>query len=411
MDYKSRLSAINASLNHGFRNNLSYTYTMVKNNISNGVLFVFHCRQDAGYAIDSLEIVFSVLGRLLAGDNVFFSYTELIDNKDSQVGLPYIKDVIMFNPATADKREIRNLCEYIKQNSIDLIVGFDQPPGRRYYAYVRKAGVKRIVSYWGAPMSSLNKGLKLFLKKMEMLLRIYSPDLYIFESEAMKKTAVYGRGISASKAKVVNLGVDTEKFYPMMTDYPYRIFKIPKKRKIIIYSGHMEERKGIDVIMKSAIYLSEKLGRSDFHFLLLGNKPGEEKKYLDMISHTQADNFVTFGGYVSNIELIFPGCYMGVIASKGWDSFTMSSVEMAASGLPIIVSNLQGLVETVEEGVTGYIFKSKNYIDLSHKIQILLDNYKLRDKMSKSAVFRVSNKFSRNRQIENLCTVISDQYG
>ena len=56
-----------------------------------------------------------------------------------------------------------------------------------------------------------------------------------------------------------------------------------------------------------------------------------------------------------DLSRIFPCCYAGVIASTGWDSFTVSSLEMASSGLPLVVSNLQGLSESIEADVTGFL--------------------------------------------------------
>ena len=47
---------------------------------------------------------------------------------------------------------------------------------------------------------------------------------------------------------------------------------------------------------------------------------------------------------------------LGVIALTGWDSFTLSSVEMAPCGFPLVVSRLQGLIETADDGGTGYLF-------------------------------------------------------
>jgi glycosyltransferase involved in cell wall biosynthesis len=96
------------------------------------------------------------------------------------------------------------------------------------------------------------------------------------------------------------------------------IFTIPADRKIIYYSGHMEERKGVAVLMHAARDLYDRHGRRDFHFLILGNREGEEQRFLDMLKDTGAWDHVTFGGYRKDFEQILPGCYLGAIASTGW---------------------------------------------------------------------------------------------
>jgi len=60
-----------------------------------------------------------------------------------------------------------------------------------------------------------------------------------------------------------------------------------------------------------------------------------------------------FGGYRSDLDLLQRGCYAGVIASTGWDSFARSGLEMQASGLPVLVSDLRGLREVMEHDVSG----------------------------------------------------------
>ncbi len=76
---------------------------------------------------------------------------------------------------------------------------------RRLGAGRRGAGLHRRGQriYWGAPMSSLNQGLKLLAKRLEVaLFRRDRPDLFLFESEAMRDLAVKGRGLPRSATDV-----------------------------------------------------------------------------------------------------------------------------------------------------------------------------------------------------------------
>ena len=67
-----------------------------------------------------------------------------------------------------------------------------------------------------------------------------------------------------------------------------------KIRKILFYSGHMETRKGVGVLVNAAKYLYNQHNKRDFHFLILGNKGGEEKQYMEMLADEGARNHVTF---------------------------------------------------------------------------------------------------------------------
>jgi glycosyltransferase involved in cell wall biosynthesis len=101
-----------------------------------------------------------------------------------------------------------------------------------------------------------------------------------------------------------------------------------------------------------------------------------------------------------------PGCYAGIIASTGWDSFPRSSLEMSAAGLPLLVSDLIGLNETVEEGATGLLFSPGNHDELADKIEYLLTNPEQRDTFSRNAVCRVRQGFTLEIQKQKFLEVI-----
>ena len=125
-----------------------------------------------------------------------------------------------------------------------------------------------------------------------------------------------------------------------------------------------------------------------------------------MLDDTDAREHVTFGGYYKGVEKIIPSCYIGAIASTGWDSFTMSSLEIASCGLPLLVSRLQGLVETVEEGKTGYTFTPGDHAELAGRIGGLLDDQAQRDRMGASARQRILCGYTKQQQIDHLVDVM-----
>lgn len=375
----------------------------------NAILIMFHIESSAGYAMDSLLLTFVRMAEALVGDRakIHISFIRLDESSHCKL-LSEFDQLVEYDPASKDLSQHAFIENYVRQYKIDVVFGFDQMLRQPAYRFLRRGGVKKIISYQGASMSGLNKGIKLVIKKLEVLLTPWSPDHYIFESKAMAKTAYQGRGVSRDKVSIVYLGVDEHRFKPSekADNYAHDIFDIAPERKILYYSGHMEERKGVAVLVRAARYLYEHHKRRDFHLLILGNKEGEDQQFLQLLGNSGARGHVTFGGYRNDVEKIIPCCYMGAIATTGWDSFTLSSLEVAACGLPLVVSRLQGLVETIEDGVTGFAFEPGDHVAFSAHVITLLDNPDTRDRMGGNARKRVLLGFTRQQQVDNLVDVM-----
>lgn len=85
----------------------------------------------------------------------------------------------------------------------------------------------------------------------------------------------------------------------------------------------------------------------------------------------------------------------------------MSSLEIAACGLPLVASRLQGLIETVEHGVTGYLFKTGDYQELASRLAELLDAPSLRNRLGENARRRILTNFTLQKQMVNLVDIVN----
>lgn len=364
------------------------------------ILIMIHCEEHTGYAISSLEDVFyqAALRAGFPDERIFWSFNGLKDvNNPRKIDCDYRRP-------NANK-----LIPFLKKHQISTVIAFDLGYPAPIISLLKTNGVNRIISYWGASMSSINNGLKLALKKVEFLLRRNKPDLFIFESEAMRQTATHGRGVAESATKVVYLGVDVEKFTPAYGKdfYAHTELGIPTHRKIVFYSGHMEERKGVRVIVSAALLLSKQGQLGNIHFVICGNKGDEAKPYQDLLTGSAAQAHVTFAGYRTDIERLMRSSSIGVIASTGWDSFTMSSVEMMASGLPMIVSNLQGLSETIAPDQNGFLITPGNASELAERVALLANDPDLAQTFSQHSRQRAEQLFAKAKQIQAIADLLS----
>lgn len=373
------------------------------------IMVLFHCQANTGYAIGPLEETFFKMAMELCDRDltrIHFAYPSMKNGPSPTLPRNFSQYTIV-DVLSNDSDHWNSAEKYIRAHEIDTVFGFDQPVHLPIYRYFRRGGVKHFVSYWGAPMSSWNPLPIRILKRLGVIFRRGGPNRYIFESNGMASLATNGRGVPSSWTTVVPLGIDTERFRPNHEDagYIYEKLQIPRRRRIIFYSGHMEARKGIAVIMETANLLHMNRAADDWHFVLCGNKLDESVPYEAMLSD-QSRAHVTFAGYRTDTAVLQRGCYCGVIASTGWDSFPRSALEMQGSGLPLIVSDLAGIKETVDAGKTGYVVKAGDAPALAREISNLLDNPAQRDLVSRAARTRIEENYTLAIQLKNLTNAV-----
>lgn len=356
----------------------------------NPILVMIPYPSDVGFAIGRLVSAFRQMALRLVDspEQVHFAFNGIDKGCPA---LPVGANLLDFCHRSSSNHGA--LVTYIERHRIRTIFALDMRVDAPCLKAARRAGVRHVISYWGAPMSSI-VGWKWPLKRLQVSLTRSKPDLFVFESEAMRRLGVWGRGVASSSTAIVRTGVDADRFKPGPSDVHAR-FGIPSHKKIIVYVGHCVERKGIQVLMDAARAL---VPRDDIHVLVLGNRDGEAEQF-------QAPGNVTFGGYQQDIPALLSGCYAGCIPSTGWDSYPMSSLEMQACGLPVIVSDLQGCPETVNRN-TGIVVPAGNHRVLADAIRELVDSPAMRERMSLAARERIERSLTVRHQVDALAQAL-----
>jgi glycosyltransferase involved in cell wall biosynthesis len=373
------------------------------------MLFLIHCRSNTGYAIEPLEKLFYEIGLAFTENNpqhIHFGYPD-ISHGLSRCMPSDFKNMIEFDFKNTHSDNLDKCAGYCREHNIKYVMIFDIQPVHPLFKRLRKAGVKTIVSYYGSEMSSVMPLWKLLIKQAQVALSRSKVDGLIFESEAMAYLAVKGRGVPRRLIDIVPLGVDIDKFHPVKSDYVHQQFGFPRDRKVFFYSGHMERRKGVYVLVEAAIELLKNRGRKDVCFLFTGNTGNQSEQYEKMYEGMGIEQFIKFGGYRSDMIDLYHGSYCGVIPSSGWDSFPRTSIEMAASGLPVIASRLQGLVEAVQDKKTGLLFEPGNSKELAEQIELLLDKPSLAEQYGKAGRERCEKELNLDYQRKRFIEVLT----
>lgn len=215
-------------------------------------------------------------------------------------------------------------------------------------------------------------------------------------------------GISVDKISFIANGVDTEIFKSnVKTDYIHTKIDIPSNKCLVGFIGRLSPEKGPDIFVKIAIQVVKQL--PDCHFVLVGEGP-----MRDIL-----ENEINSKDCKSNIHLLglqndMPAIYSSldlIVSTSYTEGMPLAVLEAMSSSLPVIATNVGGLIDIVEIGSNGYLNNVGDYSGMTNNIITLIVNEQLRVNFGKSARARMIEKFNLEEKVNEtnqlLCSLLS----
>ncbi|MGZ7108973.1 MAG: glycosyltransferase family 4 protein [Methanobacterium sp.] len=243
---------------------------------------------------------------------------------------------------------------------------------------------KKIINVYGLMFMELTFNKGNLLNKLHYYTSIYLENYVlsnfsniIVESSYIKKIIdekttsrvhVVPDGIEIEKTKVIN-NIDTNNTMENEID----IFLISR----------LVELKGIDILIEAVSFLKNKF--SNLKVCIAGTGPSLNQ-LKNLTKELGLEDNVSFFGFVSEQEKYqyYKSSKIVVVPSR-WDCSPIGIFEGLGAGKPVIASNNTNS-EILEDGINGLIFESENIQDLVSKIELLLEDHELREKMGEEAL-------------------------
>jgi glycosyltransferase involved in cell wall biosynthesis len=192
-----------------------------------------------------------------------------------------------------------------------------------------------------------------------------STSRFVTASKAAANTLISRRRISPKKV----LSIPNACVTPNLNLSLRKELGIPEGTFIFAAAGLLTKRKGFDVLLRATAIVSEK--HKDFVVLIFGS--GEElDNLINLQASLQISSCVKFLGYEPEFTQKLKDIDILVTPSIANEDMPYVLVEAAAAGKACIGTNLAGIPEVVNHGVTGLIVDPGNVEQLAEAMSKVL---------------------------------------
>jgi glycosyltransferase involved in cell wall biosynthesis len=224
-------------------------------------------------------------------------------------------------------------------------------------------------------------------------------DRIICNSRAIaRRFEFFGR--LPGKVRVVFNGVDSDTFNPSVDGSAVRReFGIGPGEIVVGIASRFNAHKGHEVFLKAARHIisGKEAVKDKIRFMIIGGAVFDQDKgrevYLRDISEKMGLKAKTvFTGFRTDMERVYAAVDILVLASDA-EPCGRVVLEAMSSGKPVIGTSSGGTPEAIEHGVSGYLFKAGDHLDLAAKIISLANDPDKAGRMGRAARQSVERSF------------------
>jgi|SRR3989344_599858 len=213
---------------------------------------------------------------------------------------------------------------------------------------------------------------KMYLKKLFR-------SVFCFTALTKNEFSEYEKyGINVSKIFEIPNGVDLKRFVRDEEEVNKLVKRYSVKGNVVLYVGRIHKSKGLE-------YLVRAVKNVDCKVLFIGRDEGYKEELIKIADSLRIKSKIVFTGSVLEKELIASYFASKIfVLPSSHEGFGIVVIEAMACGLPVVVSNRGSLPFIVEDGKNGFVTAFGNAEEITLKLNRLLEDKKLRDKISKN---------------------------
>tara|TARA_B110000259_G_scaffold188443_1_gene247473 strand:- start:7780 stop:8835 length:1056 start_codon:yes stop_codon:yes gene_type:complete len=269
--------------------------------------------------------------------------------------------------------------------------------------------IKKIHIFTGQIWSNKNNYKRFFLKLIDKFIFLSSNSILV-DSLSQKKFLI-SEGFTNKKISVISNGsikgvnLDIFEFNSGHRNELRNKLKIDNDTVLLLFIGRLNFEKGISLLLDTFSRLIDE--KFNIKLLLIGRSE-ENIDALVKRNYKKINNHLIILPHSEIISKFMSAADIFCLPSER-EGFGMSVIEASSCNLPVVISNITGLIDTAINNNTGLFFDSKIKNDLYEKLFKLIDDKNLRTQLGSNGRVFVTNNFEHNKIISFLQNYILEK--
>jgi glycosyltransferase involved in cell wall biosynthesis len=301
-----------------------------------------------------------------------------------------------------DLLALPELVRLFRQLRPDIVHTHNPKPGLYGRLAARSAGVPGVVNtvhgFYAAPEDPLaRRGVVYALERAAS----FCSDVELFQNP--EDLAVMRRlGVRADRMELLGNGIDLQRFRPRHNEIDVRRARaaigVDPSAIVVGTVGRLVWQKGFRELFAAARHMRSI--RPEVVFVVVGPEDGARADALSETDITEARSLgnVVLTGHRDDVEDLYGGFDIYALPSYR-EGFPRSAMEAAASGLPVVTTDVRGCRQVVDHGLNGMLVPLHDVDALTLALAELAGDPAMRSAMGRRGREKAESEFDDRRVI------------
>jgi glycosyltransferase involved in cell wall biosynthesis len=329
--------------------------------------------REAGYAVTAISAPGEFAAEIEAEGIVF---------------LPWVNATRAWDP-WSDLRAFAELGAILRRGGFDLVHTHNAKPGVMGRIAARMVGVPCVVNTihgFDATLDDPPRRRVAFMGLEWMAAQFSDMELFQGRSDLLRAKRLAMK--ASSKTRFLGNGTDLARFRPDGVDQEQRKafrrdLRIPGEAPVVGMVGRLVAEKGYRELFMAAPDVRTFVPEA--RFIVIGERDEVKADGITEVEMKQAESDgVSFLGWRADMPELFAA--MDVFTLPSWrEGVPRSAIEAAATGLPMVLSDIPGCRQVCRPGIDGFLVPARDPVALASALRTLLADEDLRTRMGGAA--------------------------